>query len=281
MNKSPVTAVVIAKNEAANIPRCLAALAWCDEVVVVDDHSTDETVDLAESEGARVLTHRFESFAAQRNWALIEGQLRNEWVLMLDADEVSTPEFAAAVTTAVRGAAADVVAFRTCRKTMFLGRWLQYSDGFPVWIMRLVRSGQALFENAGHGEVPVPRLSGGIGTIHEPFLHYPFSKGLSDWLQRHIKYAEREAHGELEQLHGGRLADLFSLRGDQRRRGLRSLSRRLPGRPALRFLYQYLFKWGFLEGQAGLTFSMLMACYEAMIIAKRIELARLSRGESI
>ncbi|MCA9079199.1 MAG: glycosyltransferase family 2 protein [Planctomycetaceae bacterium] len=277
----PITAVVIAKNEAANLPRCLQALTWCDEVVVVDDHSTDDTIAIAKEFGARVLTHRFETFAAQRNWALDSGDLRHDWVLMLDADEVATSEFGWAIARAVQSAGPDVVGFRTCRKTMLMGQWLKYSDGFPVWIMRIVRRGRARFHDSGHGEVPVPDVDGTMGTICEPFLHYPFSKGLTDWLQRHIRYAEREAAVELQQLQGGAWTDLLSLQSDRRRRGLRSLSRSLPARPLLRFCYQYFFKRGFLDGSAGLTFSRLMACYEAMILAKRKELSVRERGDSI
>ncbi|MEZ5942719.1 MAG: glycosyltransferase family 2 protein [Planctomycetaceae bacterium] len=276
-----VAAVVIAKNEAENLSRCLPSLSWCDELLVVDDNSDDDSAAVAESCGARVVSHQFESFAKQRNWALREGGLNSDWVLMLDADEVSTPEFASAIHKAIEGASDNVVAFRNCRKTMFLGQWLKYSDGFPVWIMRVVRRGRAEFADAGHGEVPVPPVEGEVGTISEPFLHYPFSKGLSNWLQRHIVYAEREAQGEVQQLSEATLLDLFSGSSDKRRRGLRSLSRRMPARPFLRFLYQYVWKWGFLEGQAGLTFSRLMACYESMIVAKRIELERAERGESI
>ncbi|MCA8993434.1 MAG: glycosyltransferase family 2 protein [Planctomycetaceae bacterium] len=276
-----IAAVVIAKNEAENLSRCLPSLSWCDELLVVDDHSEDDSVSIAESCGARVVSHQFESFAKQRNWALREGGLNSDWVLMLDADEVSTPEFASAIRGAVEGASDIVVAFRNCRKTMFLGQWLKYSDGFPVWIMRVVRRGRAEFVDAGHGEVPVPPVDGEVGTVSEPFLHYPFSKGLSNWLQRHIAYAEREAQGEVQQMHGATWLDVFSGSADKRRRGLRSLSRRMPARPLLRFLYQYIWKWGFLEGEAGLTFSRLMACYEAMIVAKRVELERTARGESI
>ena len=95
-----ITVVILTRNEADNIARCLQSLQWADELVVVDDGSTDDTVALAENNGARVIHHRFESFAKQRNWALEHGQLKNEWVLMLDADETSTPEFQAAIENA-------------------------------------------------------------------------------------------------------------------------------------------------------------------------------------
>ena len=90
--KFPISVVVITKDEEINIRRCVEALAWCDDVVVIDDHSTDDTTRLAVECGARVLTHGFESFATQRNWALEHAGLRHAWALLLDADEVITPD---------------------------------------------------------------------------------------------------------------------------------------------------------------------------------------------
>lgn len=278
-HKLPLSVVVIAKNEQDNIRRCIESVSWAAEVVVVDDHSTDETVPRAQVLGARVITHKFESFARQRNWALEHAGLQYDWVLMLDADEAGTSELADALARTLPNTSASVAAFRMCRKTMFLGQWLKRSDGFPVWIMRLVRRGRAKFEDSGHGEVPVPRVDGEMGTIAKPFLHYPFSKGLTDWVHRHVRYAENEARLELAGHTSG--GNLIASAAHERRRGLRALSRRLPARPLLRFIYQYFWKGGFLEGQAGFAFSLLMACYEALIIVKRIELSRTSRGESV
>lgn len=268
----PVSVVVLARNEAHNIERCLSALSWTDDVIVVDDGSTDETAALAESLGARVVSHSFVSFALQRNWALRNANLKYDWALMLDADEVATPEFAVEMATAIRSSSPDVRAFRTCRKTMFMGRWLRYTDGFPVWIMRLVRVGEAWFEDSGHGEVPVPAMPPQqLGTIHEPFIHYPFSRGVDHWVDRHLRYAANEAEVEQRDLASIRWLHLFSRRPEQRRRALRNLGRKLPGRPVLRFLYHYILKGGFLEGRGGLAFSFLMAFYEGLIVIKRWE----------
>ncbi|MFO1066398.1 MAG: glycosyltransferase family 2 protein [Pirellulales bacterium] len=269
-----VSAVIIAKNEEENLQRCLASLSWCDDILVVDDHSSDGTVEVARGFGARVLTNRFTSFADQRNFALASEELRHAWVLMLDADEASTPEFRDAVLNAIENASESTVAFRTCRKTIFLNRWLKYSDGYPVWIMRLVRVGRARFVSSGHGEVAIPPVDGQIGTIRAPFLHYPFSKGFVHWAHRHVDYAEREA--KLESAHAPlALRDfggLFSIRKEVRRSSLRSISRWLPGRLLLRFFYQYVVKLGFLDGRAGLIFCCMMAGYEGLIRLFSIEL---------
>ena len=270
--KFPISVVVIAKNEAANIRRCIEALTWCEDIVVIDDHSVDDTARLASECGARVLPHGFESFARQRNWALEHAALRHDWVLLLDADEVATPELQREIERVVPTAGVNLVGFRMCRKTMFMGSWLKYSDGFPVWIVRLVRVERFRFEDSGHGEVPVPRVEGRLGTLSSPFLHYPFSKGLSDWIDRHNRYAAREAEREFRDSCASPWQDLWSGDRAQRRQSLRTLSRRLPSRSLLRFLYQYVLKGGFLDGRAGLTFSWLMAVYEGLIVLQRREM---------
>ncbi len=190
---------------------------------------------------------------------------------MFDADEVSTPQFAQEVKHQIQQARDETVAFKTCRKTMFKGEWLKYSDGFPVWIMRIVKRGQASFADSGHGEVAVPDVDGIMGTIKDPFLHYPFSKGIDEWVIRHRKYAEREARKELEEdipLHWS----LFIGNKNERRTALRNLSRKFPARSFLRFCYQYFWKWGFLDGKTGLAFVKLMAYYEGLIVVKKKEL---------
>lgn len=278
--KFPISVVVITRNEQVNIARCLKALAWCDDVVVIDDHSQDATVSLARMHGARVLEHRFESFASQRNWALDNANLRHPWALMLDADEVVTPELRSQIQLSLPAARPEVVGYRMCRKTMLFRQWLKHSDDFPVWLVRLVRVGHFQFEDSGHGEVPVPSNAGPLKTLSVPFLHYPFEKGLDDWIQRHNRYSAHEAMLELVESNVDVWNGLWTRDRAVRRRTLRHLSRRLPCRAALRFLYQYVIKRGFLDGSAGLTFSWLMAVYEGFIVLKRRELEQAQRNRT-
>ena len=271
----PLTVIVLAKNEAANLPRCLESVAWCARRVVADDHSSDGSAEVARECGAEVLQRRFDSFAGQRNAAIEACTKPGDWVLLLDADEVCTAELRAEIERTLPSASSETVGYRMCRKTMLHGRWLKRSDGFPVWIMRLVRSGQAAFADRGHGEVPVPKVDGELGTLREPFLHFAFSRGIGDWVTRHVRYADREARLELADESDRpplRLRSLLSRDRSRRREAQRTLSRRMPGRPLLRFAYQYVLKLGFLDGSAGLTFALLMAGYEGLIVLRRREL---------
>jgi glycosyltransferase involved in cell wall biosynthesis len=269
----PVTVIVLAKNEADTIERCLASVQACQELIVVDDYSQDETASIARRVGAHVVVHAFQSFASQRNWAIENLDLACDWVLMLDADEAATPEMLAEVAAALRRTDPAVSAYRTCRKTIFFGKWLRFSDGFPVWIMRLVHRNRARFEDSGHGEVPVPKVAGEIGTIREPFLHFPFSRGLADWFERHNRYSTREARLEME-MPKVPWRDLFTFDSASRRRALRGISRKLPCRPLLRFLYQFIWKFGFLDGPTGYVFCRMMAAYERQIVLKVWEITR-------
>jgi hypothetical protein len=138
--------------------------------------------------------------------------------------------------------------------------------------MRLVRKDSVRFVDSGHGEVAVPEIAGRMGTLISPVQHFAFSKGIADWLDRHNRYSSREAKLELS---GGQAVvswkKLFSTDRAQRRHGLRSLSRRLPCRRFLRFLYQFVLKRGFLDGRAGFEFCRLMSMYEWWIRLKCLE----------
>lgn len=272
-----ISVVVLARNEAHNIEQCLQSLRWASEVLVVDDGSSDDTARLAQAAGARVVQHRFESFAKQRNWAIQHGGLRYDWSLHLDADERATPEFARELASRLDVAGDDLAALRICRKTMFLDKWLRRSDGFPVWIMRVVKRGRAQFVDSGHGEVPVPPVDGKVESIREAIMHYPFSKGLDDWFDRHNRYSTREAQRELHSAPAIRVRELLAWDAATRRRALRDFSRRMPCRAVTRFMYQYIWRRGFLDGRAGLTYCTLMAIYESMIVAKTREMSHRSR----
>lgn len=273
ISSPPLSIVLLTLNEEENLPRCLAAISWCDDIVVVDSFSQDRTVEIAQEHGARVLQRKFDNFAGQRNFALETVEFKHPWVFHLDADEVFTPELRQEVAKVLRDD--RYLAFRVPSKTIFQGRWLRYSGMYPTYQVRLTRCPDFRFRQVGHGQKedldPVQ-----IGLLVSPYLHYSFSKGMSEWFEKHNRYSTQEAAESLHQVGASSIVwgDLFS-RDPVRRRGtLREISYRLPCRPLFRFVYMYLLRRGFLDGRAGFRYCCLLAVYEFMIEIKVVELRR-------
>ncbi len=273
MKAIPVSIIILTRNEEANLPVLAASIGWCDDVHVVDSHSTDGTRAEAQRLGFRTWSHAFTGFGDQRNWALDHCALKYDWILFLDADETSTPAFAAALTSAIAAAPAAVAGFYCCYKVIIDGVWLRRCDDFPKWQFRLLRRGRARFANFGHGQRE-DAVQGGIGRVPEPYEHRPLSKGWGEWRERHEGYADREA---LERVGlPFRPAAVFMPRGPERNRALKGVVSRLPGWPLVRFAVPYFLKLGFLEGRPALRYCAELARYEARIQAKMraIEAAR-------
>jgi glycosyltransferase involved in cell wall biosynthesis len=267
-----ISILLLTLNEEANLPACLAAVSWCDDVVVLDSFSSDGTVSLAERLGARVYQRRFDHFAGQRNYALDNITFKYDWVLHLDADEIVTPELYSEMLRVIAEGQFD--AFRIPSKMMFFGQWLRYSGMYPAYQVRLGHRERLRFKQVGHGQredLPAER----VGTLREPYLHYSFSKGLTDWVEKHNRYASDEAQETVRARSEGRGVDwlgCFALDRARRFRALKALSVRLPFRPSLRFFYMYVLRRGFLDGRAGLTYCRLLAIYEYLIVLKTREL---------
>ena len=261
-----VSVLLLTFNEASNLPRCLDALTWCDDIAVVDFGSTDGTVDIARARNVRVLHNPFQNFAAQRNFGLAEAGFRHCWVLHLDADEVVTPSF---VKRLLDLKPPDgICAYYVPSKLMMLDQSLLHAGLYPSYQARLGRIDQLKFSQVGHGQrEDLPRSQ--VSTFDEPYLHYAFSHGLSAWLKRHLKYAEDEANVLVagRAANSVRLRDLFLSDAVTRRRTVKLLSFRMPlaMRPVMRFMYVYLVRCGFLDGKAGFLYAFMLATYEAMI----------------
>jgi glycosyltransferase involved in cell wall biosynthesis len=270
---SGIAAVVLTLDEVDNLRRCVEALRWCDDIVVLDSASSDGTQELAEELGTRLFVHRQAGtylISEQRNWALDHCGITSPWVLFVDADEVVTDPLRLEILK--RTAAAHVDAFQLAPKFLFRGAWMRRSLGFPIWHDRLLR----------HGSV---RLAGGVwehfeegarvGRISEPYLHHATSKGFSDWLARHDRYSTWDARGINSFLATG---DVTAF-GTVRRTGLRSAAARLwPLRPLARFFIMYVLRGGFLDGPSALPFCLRYVLYEYMTVEKVVEQRRVERG---
>lgn len=272
----PVSILIPVKNEAANLPRCLAAVAWADEIVVVDSASTDGTQAIAEAHGARVVQFAFNgTWPKKKNWSLETIPWKHEWVFILDADEVMPPEAEAEFRAIVSDPGHPLDGYWINRRFMFMGRWLRHAY-YPNWNLRLFRHRLGRYEklteadtasgdNEVHEHVVV---RGATGRLRCEMDHYAFPS-VAVFVEKHNRYSNWEARVALDgQLKGS--GGLQMGRVGWRRR-LKRLSQRLPFRPLLRFLYVYVWQKGFLDGRAGYHFARLHGFYEYLCVVKTEE----------
>src|SRR5437868_4171216 len=178
-----ISVLVFTLNEQQDLPGCLNSLSWSDDVHVFDSMSTDSTVNIARQYGANVVQRPFGDEAAHKNWALMNIPFKHEWVYCADADERVTPELAAAMKRAVFNAG-DFAAFRVQRRDYLMGRWLKHVVPSP-FNTRLFQPSKVRFERLIN---PVTVVDGPTGEISEHFDHFPFSKGMAHWVNKHNRY---------------------------------------------------------------------------------------------
>lgn len=273
----PVSIIVPIRNEAENLPRCLASVSWADEIFVVDSQSTDGSIEIAEKAGARVVQFQFNgTWPKKKNWALENLPFCNEWVFILDADETLPPgaetEFRQAIAQA-----GPVAGYWINRRFMFLGRWLKHAY-YPNWNLRLFRHARGRYEKlteaataSGDNEVHEHVvIDGPTGRLRCEMDHYAFPS-VEVFVEKHNRYSNWEARVATERHLAASAGHISSARVHLRRR-LKLLSQRLPFRPLLRFLYVYVWQRGFLDGRDGYYFARLHAMYEFLSVAKTYEL---------
>jgi glycosyltransferase involved in cell wall biosynthesis len=229
-----LSAIIITRNEAANLPECLASLAFCDEIVVVDQGSSDGTAELAAKAGARVVTKPdFSGFGAQKQAAL--QQATGEWVLSIDADE-RVPDVLAREIQAAVGSGAHS-GYRINRKTFFLGRYLNHGGWYPDRVLRLARRADARFTaDAVHERLDV---TGSVGDLNADMLHMSY-RTIDDVLTKQRRYAMLSATARRQRgASGGLLVALV--------------------RAKFAFLKHYLLQAGFLDGSRGLVAAIARA----------------------
>lgn len=262
-----VSVLILTYNEAITLPACLAALSWCDDVVVVDSGSCDQTVEIARSFGARVLTRAFDNFAAQRNFGLEYGTPRHKWVLHLDADEIVTEAFAKALAN-LEEEHSGYDAWRVPFKMIMFDKWLRHAGMWPAYQVRLGHAKRLRFHSVGHGQreaLPPER----VAIFPEPLLHYTFAHGFQAWLEKHLRYAHDEARliVSRDAVSLAAISQLFSWNRTVRWRGAKSLASVLPPflRPVARFVFIYFLRLGFMDGAVGFVYAFMLSLYEGMI----------------
>lgn len=283
MPSVPVSILIPIKNEEANLPRCLASVAWADQIIVVDSQSTDRSGAIAEANGAQVVQFHFGgTWPKKKNWALENLPFRNDWVFILDADEVLPPP----AEEEFRGIAGDSsnphAGYWINRRFMFMDKWLRHAY-YPNWNLRLFRHRLGRYEKltevaTGSGDNEVHEhvvVEGPTAQLRCEMDHYAFPS-VEVFVEKHNRYSNWEARVALDRYLRGSKQALQSREVGMRRR-LKEMSQALPFRPLLRFLYVYLWQGGFLDGIEGYYFARLHGFYEFLSVAKTVELKKRNR----
>lgn len=252
-----LSVVLITQNEERNLPRTLESVMPLvrdskGEIIVVDSGSTDRTVTIAESYGAKVFVEPWKGFAAQKNSAMDKASM--DWVLQLDADEALEPELVAEMEVVLNDGAA-MRGFWIPRKNFFLSRWIKHGGFYPDPKLRLVRRGAGQFEE--YGAHPTMRVNGPTGRLSHALLHdaYPTLRSYIDHMNSYSSMGAEVALAKRDR--GFSFADIVI-------------------RPALTFIYNYFMRLGFLDGREGLLLHLYHSAYVSWKYAKAWELARTS-----
>lgn len=231
MEKLAISLVIITFNEEQNIERCIKSAPWCDDIVVVDSHSSDRTAEIAKSLGARVFVEQWRGYGPQKNRAT--GLARNDWVVFLDADEALSNELADEIKKLFKSKALDCDAYEFPRLSIHLGREIRHGGWYPDRQKRFFNKSRCKWTDVNiHEELVASR----VGRLQEKMFHWPF-KNLAHQIQKNNQYSSLQA----EKLY---------------QEGQRFSWLKFIFKPKSKFFECYIIKLGFLDGMAGLIIAI-------------------------
>lgn len=271
-----VSVIIPTLNEESNIAQCINSVKESNDIIVYDSYSTDQTVQISKELGARVYKRKWEHESAHKNWALENIEYKNRWVFHLDADERMTPELWEEVLGIANDEENSYAGYYCGRLNFFMAKCIKHSYP-PVPILRFYIPSNVRYEREIN---PRTIVNGRVGTLENLFEHFSFSKGLTEWIEKHNRYSLAEAREAIKDVGEETLRwkNLFSSDRAERRGTLKKIAWKMPFRPVLKFCYLYFLKFGFLDGLPGLRYCTLMGIYEYMIDLKIREIRLIQRG---
>ncbi len=258
-SRAKLSIALIAMNEAANIERTLESIAWADEIILVDSGSTDDTVAIARRYNAKVYYEPWKGYGGQMNSAI--DKCTSPWVFSLDADEVMTPELAEEIRILLAGNP-KYQAYMVPRLNLIFGRWMRHGGLYPDYKLRLFRQRTArLPENTEPHATP--KWDGPIGKLNSDLLHYQYPT-----LPLYIEHMDRYSTASVP---------LMLRKGKTSRSPIVFFWNKLLN-PVATFLYNYIFRLGFLDGREGLLFHVSHSAYVSWKYGKAWQASQSSRG---
>lgn len=254
-----LSVAVITKNEEANIARTLKSVAWADELIVVDSGSTDNTIEIARSFGAKIFHEPWKGYGGQMNSAI--DKCSSSWIFSLDADEELTPALSAEIRDLLAGSP-QFPAYYVPRLNLIFGRWMRHGGLYPDHKLRLFQRGTARLPEDTEPHA-TPKWDGPFGTLKGDLLHYQYPT-----LSLYIEHMDRYSSASVP----------LVLRKNKISRSLSAFLWNIVVNPAATFLYNYFFRLGFLDGREGLLFHLYHSAYVSWKYSKAWEKERTPRG---
>jgi glycosyltransferase involved in cell wall biosynthesis len=259
--------VVLTFNEEVNLPGCLESLQGLECArFIVDSGSTDRTVEIAAAHGATLTQHRFDNYAAQRNWALDNLPFGTPWVLHLDADERLTPEIVDEINAVLKGVPDKIAGFLLRKRTIFMGKWIRHGGHYPSYHLRLFRRSRGRCESRLYDQHFV--VDGAVGRLKHDYLDV-VSSSLLTWTTRHARWAAMDAREMVSpsvspnQVNPDLLGTPI-----ERRRWWKNMYGNGPRfvRAFFYWFYRYFLRLGFLDGTEGLIFHFLQGFWFKFLV---------------
>jgi len=242
-----ISAIILTKNEEKNIKKCLESVKWCDEIIIIDDESSDQTLEIAKKYKTTIYTNTLNNdFSAQRNFGL--SKAKNDWVLFVDADEVVSDALAYEISNAIGIKDRNLKNFNGFyikRSDFIWGRMLKYGETGNMQLLRLGRKGSGIWDSKTHEKWEVEGL---IGKLINPILHFPHQT-LGEFLKEINFYTDIRAK-------------------ELRDKNAKTFFWSILLYPLGKFVVNYIFKRGFMDGMQGLVFAIVMSFHSFLVRGK-------------
>ncbi len=270
-----ISVIILTQNEQQHIERCIKSLLpFTDKIFIVDSGSTDRTVEIAESLGAKVIYNQWITYAVQFNIGIAQNPYKSQWLMRMDADEYVTPELAQEINQTLATQLDDITGLYVKRRVMFMDKWIRHGGYYPIWLLRLWRNGMGICEELWMDE-HIKLSSGQTVQLKNDIVDHNLNN-LTWWTQKHNNYAIREMIDLLDIKYNFANTDrvepqLFGSQ-EQRKRFLKLKYANFPlfTRPFAYFIFRFIFKFGFLDGTKGLIWHFLQGLWYRFLVDAKI-----------
>ncbi len=239
-----ISIVIITKNEEKNLEWCLRKLKWCNDIIVVDNYSSDSTVEIAKKYTDKIYQRKFDNFSNQRNFGI--SKTSNNWILSIDPDEEVTSELKQEIFEAIK--TDKYVTYYMPFKHRFFGKWLKHGGWYPSYLKRLFRKDKAFWENDVH---EILKVDGPVGYLKNPIIHYSH-KDIFMFIRKMNNYTDIEAQTRIK-------------------KGLKDNASSMIFNSLKTFFNRYILQLGFLDGAHGFVVAVFLGFYVFVYRAKTWE----------